>query len=82
MPVFDPVLDESPSTEIALPETVTGASAATTACVPETIPSTPVVVGATPNGAASGTVGAAVVPWPADESPSTLMALEIGIYLH
>jgi hypothetical protein len=87
-PVDEPVDDESPSTEMPLPDTVTGALTPGATCVPEAIPSAPEVEAPVPAapGAAAGAVpvagdaaGAAVDEPEDDEFPSTEMPLPVTV---
>ena len=69
----EPLEPLSPSTLIALPETVTGTARSTGACVPEAIPSEPEVVALAAAGAvAAGADADESVP---EESPTALTAL-------
>ena len=71
----EPPLEASPTTDTALPLTVTGAATATTAWFPDSTPSTPEVV---TSAAGAGAVADDVVDASADsESPTTLTALPL-----
>jgi hypothetical protein len=80
----DPVEVESPITEMALPETLTGAATGATTWVPEAVPSEPEVVafvgagvgaGAGVDAGAAALAGAGAV---LAESPTTLIALPVA----
>jgi hypothetical protein len=83
VPVDAPLEVLSPTTEMALPPTVTGAAIGATAWVPETAPSVPSVVGAEPavGAAEPGAESAAgAVDEPVDElSPSTEMPFPLRV---
>ncbi|MCU1527514.1 MAG: hypothetical protein JWP75_1277, partial [Frondihabitans sp.] len=73
--VEEPVLDELPSTEMPLPETVTGTVTFTSAWLPPATEPLPVVVAAGVVAAGAAAAGAAVVAWLELESPATDTAL-------